>query len=130
MFEFNDGGRAKAGYKGSAGDCGARAMAIALAMDYQKAYDHIAHANFKHHGIKSARNGVDRHIYANVLLVFNWLWQPAPKFEGRKAYCSDMPSGIVIARQAGHYVAIIDGIPHDIWDCSHKMIYGYWIRKS
>ena len=129
MFKLNDGGRADAGYKGFAGDCGARAMAIALAMDYQEAYDLIAHANKKHHGIKSARNGVDKFIYANVLSVFNWVWHPAPKFEGRKAKASDMPQGIVIARQAGHFVAIIDGIPHDTWDCSHRMIYGYWKRK-
>lgn len=125
----NDGGRSKAGYKGSAGDCGARALAIALNLDYQKAYDHIAHANQKHHGKKSARNGVDKNIYSNVLGVYGLVWHQAPKFEGRKAKCSDMPTGTVIARQAGHFVAVIDGVPHDTWDCSEKMVYGYWAKK-
>ena len=127
MFKLNDGGRAKAGYKGFAGDCGARAMAIAMGIDYQVAYDCLALAN-KAKGLpKSARNGIDKAIYSDVLGAKGWVWHPAPKFEGRKAKASDMPQGIVIARQAGHYVAIIDGIPHDTWDCSNRMIYGYWI---
>ena len=127
-FIYNDGGRKAAGYKGLASDCGARAMSIALGMGYQAAYDHIAHANQKHHGKKSARNGVDKYIYANVLSVFNWVWKPAPKFEGRKARCSDMPPGTVIARQAGHFVAVVNGVPQDTWDCSDKMVYGYWVK--
>ena len=129
MFTFNDGGRAKAGYKGLAGDCGARAMAIAMAMDYQMAYDLIAHANQSQGLAKSARNGISKALYSDVLNARGWVWHPAPKFEGRKARASDMPQGIVIARQAGHYVAIIDGIPHDTWDCSDRMVYGYWKRK-
>jgi phosphotransferase system IIA component len=39
-----------------------------------------------------------------------------------------MPDGVVIARQARHFVAVIDGAVHDIWDCSHKMVYGYWAK--
>ena len=34
-YKHNDGGRKAAGYKGVAGDCGARAMAIALQLDYK-----------------------------------------------------------------------------------------------
>jgi hypothetical protein len=139
-FIFNDGGRSKAGYKGKAGDCGARAMAIALGIDYQTAYNELAQANKDKGFTKSARNGIYKDVYSDVLKRHGWVWHSAPKFKvlegyknsegkvlfGRKAKCSDMPSGIVIARQAGHYVAVIDGIPNDIWDCSNKMVYGYW----
>jgi hypothetical protein len=38
-------------------------------------------------------------------------------------------AGVYIAQQAGHYVCVIDGVPQDIWDCSEKMVYGYW-RKA
>jgi hypothetical protein len=34
-FQFNDGGRIAAGYKGSAGDCVVRSVAIATALPYQ-----------------------------------------------------------------------------------------------
>jgi hypothetical protein len=128
-YQFNDGGRALAGYKGSAGDCGARAIAIALGMDYKAAYVLLAEANKKAGQPKSARNGISKELYSDVLKELGWVWMSAPKFEGRKARCSDMYPGTVIARQAGHYVAVINGVPQDIWDCSHKMVYGFWIKK-
>ena len=129
-YQFNDGGRALAGYKGSAGDCGARAMSIALGLDYKTAYDELAEANGKRGLPRSARRGVHKDIYSEVLAKHGWFWVSAPKFEGRKARCSDMYPGTVIARQAGHYVAVIDGVPQDTWDCSHKMVYGFWVKKE
>ena len=125
-FNYNDGGRAKAGYKGSVGDCAARAMAIALNIDYKTAYNELAQANKNKGFAKSARNGIYKDIYSDVLAKHGWVWNPAPKFVGRKAKCSDLPTGTVIARQAGHYVAVTNGIPQDIWNCSEKMVYGYW----
>ena len=127
-YNFNDGGRAKAGYKGSAGDCGARAMAIALGLNYKTAYNELAQANKDKGFAKSARNGIYKDIYADVLAKHGWTWNSAPKFVGRKAKCSDMPTGTVIARQAGHYVAVINGIPQDIWNSSDKMVYGFWSK--
>jgi hypothetical protein len=41
-----------------------------------------------------------------------------------------MPTGTVIARQASHYVAVINGLAQDTWDCSQKMVYGYWAKKQ
>lgn len=127
-FVYSDGGRASAGYKGTAGDCGARAMAIALGLDYKTVYKELAQANADHGRAKSARNGMNKDIYSEVLKRHGWAWKPAPKFVGRKARCSDMPAGVVIAKQAHHFVAVIDGVPHDIWDCTHKMVYGYWAK--
>jgi hypothetical protein len=125
----NDGGRSQAGYKGSAGDCGARAMAIALGLDYQTAYNQLAQANKDRGFAKSARNGIYKDVYSDVLAKHGWHWVSAPKFVGRKAKCADMPLGIVIAQQAGHYVAVTNGIPNDIWDCSQKMVYGFWVKQ-
>lgn len=129
-YVYNDGGRADAGYKGSAGDCGARAMAIALDLYYQVAYDELAQANKDAGGAKSARNGIMKDVYSKVLERHGWVWHPAPKFVGRKAYASDMPQGTVIARMAGHFVCIIDGVVQDTFDCSHKMVYGFWAKPS
>ena len=38
-LEVNDGGRAAAGYKGQAGDCVVRSIAIATGIAYQKVYN-------------------------------------------------------------------------------------------
>jgi hypothetical protein len=40
-FVYNDGGRAAAGYKGRAGDCVVRAIAITTQKPYQEVYDAI-----------------------------------------------------------------------------------------
>lgn len=127
-FVYNDGGRQQAGFKGRAGDCGARALAIAFNMSYSTAYKLVAIANANMGYAKSARNGVNKNVYHEMLTAMGWKWYPAPKFAGRKAKCSDMPKGKVIARQAHHFVAVIDGIPHDTWDSSNKMVYGYWAK--
>lgn len=128
-YVYNDGGRLQAGYKGSTGDCGARAMAIALGLDYKTAYNQLAQANKDRGFAKSARNGIYKDVYSDVLAKHGWVWVSAPKFVGRKAKCSDMPSGTVIAQQAGHYVTVVNGVPNDVWNCSQKMVYGYWAKQ-
>jgi hypothetical protein len=128
-FKYNDGGRKAAGFKGTAGDCGARAMAIALGLEYGAVYKELAQANADNGRAKSARNGMMKDVYAEVLKRYGWVWCKAPQFAGRKALCSDMPAGVVIARQARHFVAVIDGVAHDAWDSTHKMVYGYWAKK-
>jgi hypothetical protein len=126
-FKYNDGGRKAAGFKGLTGDCGARAMAIALGLDYKAVYKELAQANADNGRAKSARNGINKNIYSEVLKRYGWVWCSAPKFAGRKARCSDL-TGTVIAQQAGHYVAVIDGVSNDSWDSTHKMVYGYWAK--
>ena len=99
-YKHNDGGRQDAGFKGTAGDCGTRAMAIALGLDYKTVYKELAQANADNGRAKSARNGINKDIYSEVLKRYGWVWMQSPKFIGRKARCSDMPSGVVIAKQA------------------------------
>ena len=42
-FKYNDGGRSEAGFKGKTGDCGVRAIAIALGKSYKEVYNHVNH---------------------------------------------------------------------------------------
>lgn len=128
-YKYNDGGRKAAGYKGVAGDCGARAMAIALQLDYKAVYKELSQANEDNGRSRSARNGIMKDTLTEVLKRHGWIWMKAPTFEGRKARCSDMPLGRVIAKQARHFVAVIDGVAHDNWNSSARMVYGYWAKK-
>jgi len=129
FYKYNDGGRSAAGFKGMAGDCGARAMAIALGLDYKSVYKELAQANADKGYAKSARNGIYKDVFSDVLKRYGWVWFKAPQFVGRKARCSDMPEGVVIAKLAHHFVAVIDGVAHDTWDCTNKMVYGYWAKQ-
>jgi hypothetical protein len=126
-YHFNDGGRAAAGYKGKTGDCPARAMAIALGLDYKEVYKKLAQANADHCQKKSVRNGINIALFSDILKQYGWVWHKAPTFSGRKARCSDL-TGTVIARQSKHVVTVIDGVPNDIWNSSNKMVYGYWAK--
>lgn len=127
-YKYNDGGRSQY-FKGKAGDCAARAMAVALELDYKAAYNELANANAKGRGgEKSARNGIYKEDFNKVLEAHGLTWVAAPKFVGRKAYARDMPNGRVIARMARHFVAIIDGVAYDTFNSTHKMIYGYWVK--
>ena len=128
-YQHNDGGRKAAGFRGTAGDCGARAMAIALGLDYKAAYKELAQANSDNGRAKSARNGINKETYSEVLERHGWEWVKAPVFQGRRARCSDMPKGMVIARQAHHFVAVLDGVAIDSWDCTKRMVYGYWVKQ-
>ena len=128
MHAYNDGGRAAAGFKGRCGDCGVRAMAIALDLPYKAVYRELAQANKDAGGKRSARDGMMKDVYAKVLTRHGWVWKSAPKFDGRKARYSDLPPGRHIARMARHFAAVIDGVLHDSWDSRHKMVYGYWTK--
>ena len=64
-FTYNDGGREAAGYKGKAGDCVCRAIAIAADLPYQQVYDRLAEGNATQRASsrtakrsRSARNGI------------------------------------------------------------------------
>ena len=127
-FTYNNGGRAATGRKGSAGDCGVRAMSIALGLDYDACYKELAQANKDNGRAKSVRSGIMKDVYSAVLKSYGWVWHSAPKLNGRKARCSDLLCGTVIARQARHFVAVIDGEPQDTFDSSEKMVYGYWSK--
>lgn len=122
-FEYNDGGQTRSL---NSGYCVVRSIAIATGMDWADAERLIK--DFKKKGKTGNRaisRGVHREDYEPALNSIGWYWQPAPKFEGRKARTYDL-SGTVIARQSHHLVAVIDGVAQDIFDPTEKMVYGYW----
>ena len=81
-FQFDDGGRAAAGYKGTAGDCVCRSIAIATGKTYQEVYDGLnAMAKLERRGkkkrsISSARDGVYRQTIHRYMASLGWQWRP------------------------------------------------------
>ena len=139
---ISDGGRRAAGFKGETGDCGCRAMALALGIPYREAYDAInAVAKTEKAPCRSgrrsdARTGVFRKTLTNVLDGYGWEWVPLNKF-GQKVkhhLCvGEVPMDEpIIARVSRHFVAVIDGVIHDAFDPSRngtRMVYGYWRKR-
>lgn len=144
-FNYNDGGREAAGYKGKAGDCVCRAIAIITGKPYQEVYDALADGNAnqrqaKHNGRKSsigsrtARNGImtNRKWFDNYMVQNGFVWTPTMLIgQGCKVHlrADELPKGRLVVSVSRHMVAVIDGVVNDTYDCTRdggRCVYGYY----
>ena len=142
QFIFDDGGRKEAGYQGTTDDCTCRAIAIAAQIPYQSVYDILNEAathqrltkNQRKRG--SARTGVYRTTISRALSAMGWQWRPTMFIgSGCKVHLRDdeLPTGRLIVSVSRHMVAVIDGVIHDLGDCSRggtRCVYGYWAKGA
>ena len=131
---YDDGGRSRY-FKGSAGDCVCRAIAIATEQDYKKVYDELAALNKKRSGKKSARNGVNRKDIRAYMADLGWEWHPTMGIgTGCKVHldADELPSGRIVCSLSRHLVAVIDGVLHDTYDSAweRRCVYGYWTEPK
>ena len=145
-FKYNDGGRSDR-YKGHAGDCVVRAIAIATGELYQDIYDALKDANIRYSETSrtrqakkikvrgtTPRNGNYRVVYQSYLESKGWVWTPTMKIgQGCKVHlkASELPDGIVICKVSKHLVTVVDGVINDTYDCSRdgtRCVYGYFIK--
>lgn len=149
-FKWSDGGRVSAGYKGKAGDCVTRAVAIAAELPYQVVYDKLAMGNAeqrqtKHSrkrqacGSRTALHGIwtKRKWFKDYLTELGFTWfQTMGIGTGCKVHVrsSELPSsGRLLLRLSKHYAAFIDGTLMDTYDCSRngtRCVYGYWLKQQ
>ena len=140
-FQYNDGGRAAAGFKGDARDCVARAVAIASGRPYREVYDVLAEGNASQRKTKhtrdtkrSARNGIypKRKWFKDYMVSLGFTWTPTMQIgSGCKVHlkADELPKGRLICRLSKHSVAVIDGVIQDTYDPSRdgsRCVYGYW----
>lgn len=150
---FNDGGRAAAGFKGHAGDCVTRAIAIATGQPYRAVYEALnALGNKERLGKRkrwrsSARYGVFKKTYRRYLTDLGWQWTATMGIgTGCRVHLADgeLPLGRLIVSVSKHLVAVIDGVIHDTFDpqraticygldgqerVAQRCVYGYWTKK-
>jgi hypothetical protein len=143
-YVYDDGGRAQAGFRGDAGDCVTRAIAIAAQMPYQQVYDELSgHVKASPKAVTrggrkkvSARDGVPRRIWQCYLEGMGWKWTPTMQIGSGctvHLHPDELPGGRIICRVSKHLCAVIDGVIHDTHDPSRegtRCVYGYWIAKE
>lgn len=139
-YNYNDGGRAMAGYKGTTGDCVCRAIAIAAEMPYQDVYDLInqhGKQERKSKGRKSkssASSGVYKQTIHRIVTSLGFVWVPTMFIgQGCKVHLKgdELPKGRLIVNVSKHTVAVIDGVINDIYDPSRegtRCVYGYYFK--
>ncbi len=147
-FQLNDGGRELAGFKGGAGDCVVRSIAIAADLPYIRVYEDLRLANERYAQLKndrlakrlntkgsSPRNGNHRNVFHEYILQLGFEWVPTMKVgAGCQVHLrpDELPNATLIAKVSKHLTAIIDGVIHDTHDPSRggsRCVYGYYIKK-
>lgn len=147
-FVHDDGGRAAAGFKGDAGDCVTRAIAIATSLPYQEVYDAMAagtaserktRRSGRSSGRRTAREGIHtgRKWFADYMAALGWQWVPTMAIgSGCKVHLAkgELPmTGRLIVAVSKHYTAVVDGVVRDTHDCTRdgmRCVYGYWQRPA
>jgi len=135
-FVENDGGRADAGFRGDAGDCVTRAIAIAAELPYRDVYDALAAHEANAGRARSARNGISRKIIRAFMEEMGWDWTPTMQIgSGCQVHlrADELPTGRLVVSVSKHLCAVIDGVVHDTYDPSRagtRCVYGYWTVRS
>lgn len=137
-FQFNDGGRAAAGYRGKAkGDCGARALAIVAQMSYVEACALVnEYAEQERPRGKNKRSNAQTGVWVDtmkkILRDLGFIWTPTM---GIGTGCtihltaSELPAGRLLVRTSRHYTSMVNGVIQDAYDPSRegkRCVYGYW----
>jgi hypothetical protein len=141
-WQFDDGGRKAAGFKGDAGDCVCRAVAIATGRPYREVYDRInglaaaERPRTRRSGRRvtrsRARDGVGKATTRALLASYGWRWTPTMQIgKGCTVHLRDgeLPPGRLVVQVSKHVVAVIDGVVHDTHDPGRdgtRCCYGFW----
>ena len=147
----DDGGRIAAGFKGRAGDCVCRSIAIASGKPYADVYGVLALSTGSQRATKrgkrsaSARSGINvrRKWFRDYMRSLGFTWVPTMRIgEGCKTHLlrGELPMGRLVVAVSKHYTAVVDGVIHDTHDptratiitengvtrMTHRCVYGYW----
>lgn len=130
----DDGGRAAAGYKGSAGDCAVRSVAIAAEMPYREAYElirsELASMTVRQRRGRSTspRDGVPTKTMRRLMPTIGLVWTPTMLIgSGCTVHlvADELPAGRLIVALSKHYCAVVDGVIRDTYDPNDRKA-GYW----
>jgi len=149
ILKIDDGGRAAAGYKGQAGDCVVRSIAIVTKLPYQKIYDDLFKANEEFRtnsrtklarSLKqkndTPRTGTHRVVLKKYLKRLGWNWTPTMFIgQGCKIHLkkNELPDGTLLVSCSKHITVVKDGFLHDTYDCTRggtRCVYGYWTKPN
>lgn len=142
----DDGGRAAAGFRGDAGDCVCRSIAIVTGRPYAEVYKRLAdgtgdqRAGKRGRKARSAAHGIStrRKWFRDYMTELGMFFVPLMQIgSGCTAHLRAgepwVPPGRVIVAVSKHYTALIDGVIHDTHDPSRggsRCVYGYWTSQG
>lgn len=138
-FQWDDGGRRAAGFRGQADDCVTRSIAIATGLPYRRVYDDLnaRTLDMRQKGEAfGASTGIPRDIYEPYLCELGWVWTPKMTIgSGCTTHlrAGEVPEHRIIARLSKHLVAVVNGVIRDLSDPSRngtRCVYGWFESES
>jgi hypothetical protein len=118
-FEYDDKGRLAAGFRGEAGDCVTRAIAIATGLPYIEVYNALntlgkrERQSVRKRGRSSSRTGVYKPTIRRFMESIGWEWVPTMQIgSGCTVHlrADELPAGRLVVSVSKHMVAVIDGV--------------------
>lgn len=109
------------------GDCAVRAVACALGVDWEDAYEMLTRAGFWMCDMPSSDSvigAVLRGAGFNRYAVDN----TCPDCYTAGEFCKDNPKGIFVLGFGGHVATVVDGDLYDSWDSSREIPIYYWAK--
>lgn len=111
------------------GDCAVRAIAKALSLDWETAYNLIASNGFAMGDMPSSDS-----VWGSVLRQNGFYRKSIPNYcpdcYTVKEFCRDNPKGIFVLGFGGHVATVIDGNLYDSWNSLNEIPVYVWYRKD
>ena len=111
------------------GDCAVRAIAKALSIDWETAYDLIASNGFAMGDMPSSDS-----VWGSVLRQNGFYRKSIPNYcpdcYTVKEFCRDNPKGTFVLGFGDHVATVIDGNLYDSWNSLNEIPVYVWYRKD
>lgn len=106
-------------------DCAIRSVAVALDVDWDTAFDMIAH-NAKQMGETMDSNAawgsvLRQHGFKRAVIPMS-----CPDCYTARDFCLDNPDGVFVLGFGSHVATVIDGVLIDSWDSSDEIPVYFW----
>ena len=110
------------------GDCAVRAVAAALGIDWEEAYELISDAAFRMADMPSSDS-----VWGAVLRSHGFVREAIPNTcpdcYTVEDFVKDFPRGVYVLGFGGHVATIIDGDLYDSWNSMREVPVYFWYRK-
>ncbi len=113
----------------NAGDCSIRAVAKALNIDWETAFDIIAE-NAKTMGDVPSSDSVWGAVLRQHGFYKQTIPNSCPNCYDVADFCIDNPRGTFVLGFGGHVATVVDGNLYDSWDSSREIPIYVWYRKE
>lgn len=112
----------------SVGDCSIRAVAKALNITWEEAYNLICDAGYKMCDMPSSDSVWGAVLRSNGFYRTS-IPNNCPDCYTAEDFCRDNPVGIFVLGFGGHVATVVDGYLYDSWDSSREIPVYMWYKK-